>query len=85
MEMNKLRIEILKNYVKDIKELIKLKHDVIIPNIFLNVHLEITFLERYCHLNSLENYLEIIYNKYKKEIIKDFNKDIKEILEATML
>ena len=80
-----MRIKILRNYVKDIKELIKLKHDVIIPNIFYNVHLEICFLERYCHLNSLENYLEVIYNKYKKEIIKDFNKNIKELLEVIKL
>jgi len=80
-----MRIQILKNYVKDVRELIKLKHDVVIPDVFLNVYLEIVFLEKYCHLNSLENYLEVLYNKDKKEIIKeiikDFNEDIKEFVK----
>jgi len=80
-----MRIQILKNYVKDVRELIKLKHDVVIPDDFFNVYFEMSFLEKYCNLNSLENYLEVIYNKYKKEIIKDFNEDVKELLEAIKL
>jgi len=80
-----MRIQILKNYVKDVRELIKLKHDVVIPDVFLNVYFEMSFLEKYCDLNSLENYLEVIYNKYKKEIIKDFNEDVKKIMEVIKL
>lgn len=77
-----MKKEVLKNYIKEIKELIKLKHDIVIPSIFIDIHLEIAFLERYCILNSLERNFEIIFLKYKTRLIKEFDKEIQEVLRG---
>lgn len=80
-----MRKEVLKNYVKEVKELIQLKRNIIIPDVFVNLYLEITFLERFCGLNNLERNFETIFLKYKSKLIKEFNKEIQEFLRGLEL
>jgi hypothetical protein len=64
-------VDLLRDYAKEITEMLKRK-GLIIPDIWFNVHSEITFLERFCHLNGLKKEFEVIWDKYKDEIRKVF-------------
>lgn len=63
--------KLLRDYAKEITEMLKRK-GLIIPDIWLDVHREVVFLERFCHLNGLKEAFEVIWDKYKEAIKKEF-------------